>query len=111
MPACSSCESYTLTSCFSCQDVDNSGTITKYYKYIGATICGITCPLGQYIDDINSPNQCLMCDSNCVGCYLNSLNCTMESGCKANYFYNNATNSCVLICPDGTFGNVVTKFC
>ena len=52
-----------------------------------------------------------MCDSNCVGCFGSATNCTIDTGCKVNYYYNNATNSCVLICPDGTFPNVVTKFC
>lgn len=52
-----------------------------------------------------------MCDSNCVGCLGTSNNCTSQDGCKVNYFYNNATNSCVLICPDGTYADVLTKFC
>lgn len=110
MSACTSCDTYELTTCYGCQSV-SSGTVTPYYKYIGATICGTGCPLGQFIDDAKSPNACLMCDINCVGCYGSATNCTQDSGCKVNYFYNNATNSCVLICPDGTYGNVITKFC
>ena len=111
MPACTSCDTYSLTTCYGCQDVNNAGTITHYYKYIGASICGTGCPLGQYIDDTNSPNACLMCDANCVACFGTSTNCTQASGCKVNNFFNNATNSCVSVCPNGTFGNVVTKFC
>jgi proprotein convertase subtilisin/kexin type 5 len=107
MGACTSCDTYSLLTCYGCQDVN----ATKYYKYIGDTICATDCPLGQYIDDVHSPNVCLMCDANCVGCYGSATNCTLASGCKVNNFYNNATNSCVLVCPDGTFGNVATKFC
>ena len=52
-----------------------------------------------------------MCDENCVGCIGSSYNCTIVSGCKVNHFYNNATNSCVYICPNGLYGDVTTKFC
>ena len=112
MPACTSCDTYSLSTCYGCKNVvDNLSATQKYYKYLGASICGTGCPLGQFIDDTNSPNVCVMCDANCVGCFGTATNCTSASGCRVNYFFNNATNSCVLICPDGTFGNVVTKYC
>jgi hypothetical protein len=52
-----------------------------------------------------------MCNENCVGCSGSASNCTLGSGCKANLFFNNASNSCVSVCPDGTFANPVTKYC
>jgi len=105
-PACVSCTDNTRNTCGSCK---NHGT--PFYKVLGDTICSNTCPLGQYIDNTNSPNACLMCDINCVGCFGTSTNCTQVNGCKVNLFYNNATQSCLSTCFDGTYGNFVTKFC
>ena len=108
-PACLTCNDGTKNYCFSCGNV-TSGTAIPYYLIIGTTICSTSCPLGQYISAAYS-NNCQMCDSNCVGCFGTATNCTQSDKCKVNYFFNNATNSCVLLCPNGTFPNAITKYC
>ena len=109
-PACLNCSDGTRTNCFTCGNITSNGVTTQYYLIIGTTICNTTCPLGQFII-ASFPNNCQQCDTNCVGCTVTATNCTQGSGCRANMFYNNATNSCVLTCPDGTFANALTKFC
>ncbi len=109
-PACRTCNDGTQTYCFSCNNVTVGGLTTHYYLVIATTICNTTCPLGQFISPA-SPNNCQMCNENCVGCSGSASNCTLGSGCKANLFFNNASNSCVSVCPDGTFANPVTKYC
>ncbi len=110
---CTACDSACLTCldskrnyCLKCGNIST----TQYYLTVGDTICSTSCPLGQYIDPAY-PNNCRLCSDNCVGCQGTSGNCTLTDGCKANQYFNNATNSCVLVCPDGTFPNVVSRFC
>ena len=104
--ACVTCQDGTKNYCGSCKNVST----TNYYLIKGTTICSTTCPLGQYID-ASFPNACQACSSNCVGCSVKADNCTTANGCFANHYYNNATSSCLLVCPDGTYEDPVTGFC
>lgn len=109
-PACRTCKDGSRNYCFSCNNITNGSITTQYYLVIGSTFCDTECPLGQFIST-SFPNNCQMCDDNCVGCSVFSWNCTQSNGCKANLFYNNLSSSCVSVCPDGTFANPGTKLC
>ena len=109
-PVCLICKDGSKNYCTICGNITNAGVTIQYYLIIGTTICDTACPLGQFISS-SFPNNCQPCDSSCIGCSGTATNCSQGSGCRANMFYNNATNSCVYTCPDGTFANSLTKFC
>ena len=104
--ACLTCLDGTRNYCFACKNIST----TQFYLIIGTTVCSETCPTGQFISAA-FPNNCQPCSSNCIGCSVTADNCTAANGCPANHFYNNATNGCVLVCPDGTFGNTISRVC
>ena len=106
--ACLTCLDGSRSYCYSCGNVST----TQYYLIIGTTICSTSCPVGQYIDAAY-PNNCQACSSNCVGCEGAASNClsNVTGVCPSNLFFNNATNSCVLVCPDGTYGDSISRFC
>jgi proprotein convertase subtilisin/kexin type 5 len=104
--ACRTCLDGTKNYCYSCGNVST----TQYYLIIGTTVCSQTCPVGQYIDAAH-PNNCQPCSSNCVGCQGSASNCSADVGCLTNSFFNNATNSCLLVCPDAFYGDTITGFC
>ena len=95
---CRSCTAGLISTCSSCQTV----AAVPYYLGASDTTCYATCPDGQYKDDINHPNQCLICDVSCTKCAGTSTNCTFcgSLGTTAVYLYNAA---CLNICPDGYY--------
>jgi len=76
-PGCYICTGPTLNDCQACRDVTDSVTfvVTPYYLTIGNSICGTTCPVGQYIR-AGYPNLCQACAPQCVGCFAIATNCT-----------------------------------
>jgi proprotein convertase subtilisin/kexin type 5 len=60
---CAACTGVGLTVCSQCTNVSS----TVFYKQIGTTICGTTCPAGQFID-ASIPNFCQKCSSTCITC-------------------------------------------
>ena len=66
--------------------------------------CLISCPAGYY-----SANQiCSKCLQNCADC-TTGIDCTM---CNAGFYrYHGTSWSCLSTCPDGYFGNAMSKEC
>ena len=56
-PGCLICNGPTSQNCTVCGTVNNSGTLTPYYKYIGSAVCDTSCPPGQLISG-KWPNAC-----------------------------------------------------
>lgn len=87
---CSTCHDY----CDSCDGPDNDecdicGNQTDaqnntliYYKDLYSRTCNPTCPDGQFIAEVN-PNECVPCNSSCLLCVTESINC---SKCNFGYF-------------------------
>lgn len=108
-PGCSVCTGATLNDCSKCRTVNNSGTLTPYYKEVTNTICGTTCPTGQFISSsIN--NTCAVCDPGCIACSISSANCTINA-CSTGFFYFALNSSCISTCPNNYYANSTTGIC
>ena len=103
-PGCTSCFANGLTFCNTC-GIDASSDI--YYKHIGNTTCGKTCPNGQFISQF-IPYWCQPCSLLCVTCSVTAENCTSTT-CAQNYFFLN--NSCLLFCPDNYYPDTSLRQC
>ena len=106
---CATCNGPFLTNCTVCSNYNNSGTITPYYKVLGATLCDTACPTGQFIPS-SPPNVCAYCDRSCISCSIAATNCTVSS-CSSGYFYFALNSSCLLSCPNNYYANTTSHNC
>ena len=86
---CATCAS-TSNNCFSCR--------LSYYKDLNYNICSKTCPDGQYIDDVNSPNVCVLCNATCATC--NNLACL---ACNIGFNFDSKRIRCISDCQIGEY--------
>ena len=100
---CLTCTNIGLNNCLTC----GNGTGTPYLKEIGATVCGPTCPAGQFIS-ASFPNDCQPCASNCITCAVLADNCT-SLNCSINYYYLN--NTCLTTCPNQYYPDSSLRQC
>lgn len=100
---CEKCTNTGLTRCLSCTN-DLSGV--PYYLAINSTVCGTTCPNGQYLNPAVVPFICLSCDINCARCNGISTNCTFcwyINSITPVYLTNISSTlaKCATTCPSG----------
>ena len=117
---CNNCTGTGLNNCQSCKDVIttvvdpdtqvSSTVVTKYYKHIGVDTCGISCPVGQFIDSAIS-FFCQPCSPECKACQNTAKTCLDASSCNAGYFFFSTNSSCLAACPDGFYANTSTITC
>ena len=100
---CLTCTGAGLSNCMTC----NNATGSPYHKQVGATVCGPTCPAGQFISAA-TPNFCQLCASNCVTCSILADNCT-SANCSINFFYLN--NTCLSTCPNQYYADASLRQC
>lgn len=99
---CLNCTGPTLSSCTTCKNLTNS--TTPYFKHPTLSVCNNSCPVG-YFGNATS-NKCDSCQTGCINCTSNASYCfACESAGGNDYFKTKMTNSCVLICPNGYYGN------
>lgn len=115
---CSTCSNICIScfgsssNCSSCANVSSlSGgitTTTLYYKNPSLFLCASTCPSGYITSSSN--NSCLQCASGCKICKFNTSFCPQcqSVGSIDYYFY---SNSCLILCPDGTFRDNTNYTC
>lgn len=84
--------------CFSCQ--------LSYYKDLNTNTCKISCPDGQYIDAINSPNVCVLCNATCATC-----NNTVCLTCKNGFYLDISKIHCISYCQIGEYQNTSNGKC
>lgn len=106
---CAICTGSTSNECSVCRTANSSGTLTPYYKEVGANNCSTSCPTGQLISG-RLPNTCSVCDPGCASCFGLSTNCTLGD-CNAGYFYYQLNSSCLTSCPNNYYANTTTKWC
>ena len=82
-------------------------TTTQYYKEIGATVCGTSCPDGQFISP-SIANLCQVCSPTCITCATTAENCT-NTNCSINFYFLN--NSCLASCPDSYYPDSSLRQC
>jgi proprotein convertase subtilisin/kexin type 5 len=103
-PGCVTCFGSGLSACTVCGS-DASSNV--YYKHIGNTVCGTTCPNGQFTS-ASIPNLCQPCSSVCVTCQGTAENCT-SSTCAENYYF--LTNECLVSCPNNYYADRSLRQC
>lgn len=101
--ACALCSDSTVNTCTQCRNISSD----IYYKQIGANVCSLACPDGQFIHP-NIPNYCQPCSPNCITCANTAENCTNLS-CSINYYYLN--NSCLTLCPNNYYSDSSLRQC
>lgn len=106
---CAICSGPTLNDCSVCLTVNNSGTLTPYYKEMGVTTCNTSCPSGQLISSY-VVNSCSMCDPGCISCSITSANCTITA-CQSGYYYYYINSTCLSTCPNNYYANTTTGLC
>jgi len=102
---CLSCSNSGLNKCSSCQNVTAGNlSIISYFKDNTGSFCVLTCSAGYFGNVIN--NNCDPCQAGCVTCDYNASYCySCHPGGGNDYFKPIGSNSCVLICPNGYYGN------
>ena len=107
---CNSCTGPTLNNCQTCTNVTTGGITTIYYKHQTLNSCVTSCVAGFFGYDLI--NKCSPCDGGCVTCSNSSSNCFSCRPFNGNDYYKvmNA-NSCMMACPDGTYGDPTNYSC
>ena len=107
---CLTCDGAGLTNCQTCQNATDNGTTTNYYKEVSIDHCVAVCSNGYFGNA--GTNICDPCNTGCVRCEFNAsfcYECKSESG--NDYYKPVDANSCVLVCPDGYYGNSTDYSC
>jgi proprotein convertase subtilisin/kexin type 5 len=101
---CLTCTGPGLSSCQSCQSANISGSLVNFFKDPTSYVCNTTCRNGYFGNALN--NNCDPCQTGCVSCSVNASNCfSCKSEGGNDYFLPKQSNSCVIICPSGYYGN------
>jgi len=66
------------------------------YKDLDNNACSGSCPVGQYIDDNNSPRVCMRCNATCYDC--NKDVCT---SCNTGFYLDINSITCISGCALG----------
>jgi proprotein convertase subtilisin/kexin type 5 len=108
---CLTCTGGTLSACLSCTSITlSNGTLVSYYKQPTGTQCSTTCP-NLYFPNTNT-NICDGCNNGCATCQTTPTNCLTCTTYQGNTFYKSpASNTCIMVCPEGYFGNATTFNC
>ena len=103
---CSSCD----ISCSVCTGANNdecSSCNSGYFLQPSSTICLDSCPVGYWRD--TTSNICMECDISCSVC-SDGTN-TQCSSCKAGYFLQVGSTTCLTSCANGTWPNSTSNLC
>jgi hypothetical protein len=107
---CLTCNGAGLTNCQTCENVTIGGNVTSYFKEVSLASCVTVCSQGYFGNVLN--NKCDLCQAGCVSCEFNSSYCySCTSSAGSDYFKPRTSNSCVLICPNGEYGNSTDYAC
>ena len=98
---CATCFAPGYDKCTSCE--------SGYYLF--QTTCTEICPIGTF--PVNDPRTCVSCHPSCESCRDHPNNCIK---CKPGFFkqpngYQSTDSSCQSQCPDGYYGDSLSKSC
>ncbi|EAR95046.2 TNFR/NGFR cysteine-rich region family protein (macronuclear) [Tetrahymena thermophila SB210] len=99
--SCSSCN----PNCFTCYGSQSNNCLSctgTLYFDSSSNSCTNNCPIKTFADISN--NTCSVCDSSCTKCSgPNQNNCSF---CQGSLYLNQANNTCISVCPIGTYSNI-----
>ncbi|KAL4464823.1 hypothetical protein ABPG74_011384 [Tetrahymena malaccensis] len=117
---CKSCDGPSSSNCLSCNS-DRYYLASKkecydicpmpYFSHFTKPDCLLTCPTDfkNYLFGNPQSRKCENCNEACIQCTgPSNLDCVK---CSTNYFYYQQNNSCLLMCPDGTYADSPSMKC
>jgi hypothetical protein len=110
LSGCLTCNGPGLDHCQTCQTANVSGTLVYYFKEVSLDACVTRCSTGYFGNILN--NKCDPCQAGCISCEFNASYCYSCRAANGNDFFKPQTsNSCLIVCPNGEYGNITDHQC